>query len=108
MVHPDKGGDADQFREVQTAFEVLRKIADEESIASFADAADDSTADAYSDAFGGVRTQSWEFFSAAATETVPTYRAELAKSGRSKCTQKGKKAKKCTDEFIPKGLPKWS
>lgn len=45
--------------------------------------------------FANQETPSWEFYEAAATEEQPPYRMELAKSGRSKCTQKGKKAKKC-------------
>ena len=105
-VHPDKGGDAAEFREVQTSFEVLREMVQDGSVGSFADASGRSTADAYSSSYdnhAGRPTPSWEYYSSAAAEAVPIYRTEQAKSGRSKCSQKGKKAKRCSDELIDKG-----
>jgi hypothetical protein len=48
--------------------------------------------------------KSWDFYFNAAEEDVPLYKVELAKSGRSKCVQRGKEAKKCDfPNFIEKG-----
>ena len=107
--HPDKGGDAAVFREVQTAFEVLRELYNTHNISSFA-SQQQQTADNYDTVFqdfGQMPTPSWEYYYTAAAEDVPLYRVENAKSGRSRCKQKGK-AKKCPDEgtagaIIPQG-----
>ena len=97
-LHPDKGGDVVQFRAVQSAFEVLRDMYDTGSVGeSFVSCASASTTDAYGDAHANTEnkpTPSWEFYSEAAEESVPAYSVEPAKSGRSMCRQKGKKAKK--------------
>lgn len=96
--HPDKGGDADVFRGVQTSFEVLRELYDSARVDSFVTSGQKSTADSYSELyedFGEMHTPSWEFYYSAAEEAVPTYRMELAKSGRSACKQRGA-AKKCS------------
>ena len=96
--HPDKGGDADVFRDVQTSFEVLRELYDKARVDSFVTSGQQSTADSYSgvyEDFGEMPTPSWEYYYSAAEEAVPTYRMELAKSGRSACKQKGA-AKKCS------------
>ena len=50
---------------------------------------------AYDFNFANMETPSWEYYQDAAAEDVPPYRIELAKTGRSKCTETGKKAKKC-------------
>ena len=105
-VHPDKGGDPDVFRSVQTSFEVLRKLYTSQKVASFKtsgkESAEASYQHVYAD-FTDMPTPSWEFYQAAAEEVVPTYRVELAKSGRGTCKQKGK-AKKCLhDAAIEKG-----
>lgn len=100
VAHPDKGGDPELFRAVQTSFEVLRDLFDSARVDSFATSAEQSTAEAYNGAyedFGQMPTPSWEYYYSAAEEAVPTYRVELAKSGRSACKQKGK-AKKCFGE----------
>lgn len=105
--HPDKGGDADIFREVQTSFEVIREIYQLGKIASFVTAAAEPTKryEYVYEEFAATPTPSWEYYYEAAAETVPGYRFELAKTGRGICKQKGLTAKKCTDEppFINKG-----
>lgn len=103
--HPDKGGDAAIFREVQTSFEVLREMFDKGKIDSFAKSASKSTAQEYKDVyeeFGSKPMPSWDYFYSAAEEEVPTYCVELARSNRSGCKAKGH-AKHCTDPIIPKG-----
>ena len=65
-----------------------------QTIDSFATSA---TATGAFDDFAGMPTPSWDFYYAAAEEPIPTYRVELAKSGRSACSAKGK-AKKCCDQ----------
>jgi hypothetical protein len=97
--HPDKGGDPAVFRNVQSAFEVLRELFDCGAVDTFASAPSQSkrTSKEYGSHMGdvsGAPTPSWEYFSAAADEPVPGYRVELARSGRSSCTAKGG-AKKC-------------
>mmetsp|Transcript_20086 Transcript_20086/g.24860 ORF Transcript_20086/g.24860 Transcript_20086/m.24860 type:complete len:477 (+) Transcript_20086:73-1503(+) len=101
--HPDKGGDAAEFRNIRTAFEVLREMYEKNQISSFSSSAT-KTADApryeeVSEEFKDMPTPCWEFYAAASEEAVPTYRAELAKSGRSNCKQTGK-AKKCMNTNI--------
>jgi hypothetical protein len=68
-VHPDKGGDAAEFREVQSAFELLRTIAERGTIGSFTDAVDDSADDL--DTYTNDpdwQPPSWEFYANAAEE----------------------------------------
>ena len=86
--HPDKGGDAAAFRDVQVAFEALRSIYDTASPAyRFSMAANQPTAKSPLD--GLMNTPSWEYYAEAAQETVPMYRVERAKSNRSRCMAKG-------------------
>ena len=95
--HPDKGGDAAVFRKVQTSFEVLRDIFDKNTVSSFINELTHDTSSKYESVFkdfSSKPTPSWEYYEAAAEEAVPTYKIELAKSGRSRCVAKGK-AKKC-------------
>ena len=102
--HPDKGGNVDAFRDVQTAFELLREIFDSRGIESFASSSKTTTSK-YAEVkrdFESRETPSWEYYYSAATEPVPYYRVELAKSNRSSCKQRGN-AKKCTDNNIMKG-----
>eukprot|EP00930_Biecheleria_cincta_P023597 TRINITY_DN17028_c0_g3_i1.p1 TRINITY_DN17028_c0_g3~~TRINITY_DN17028_c0_g3_i1.p1 ORF type:complete len:432 (+),score=85.61 TRINITY_DN17028_c0_g3_i1:29-1297(+) len=105
--HPDKGGDAAVFRDVQNSFEVLRKIFEAGDVKSFATAGEQSTSEMYKgtkEDFKSASTPSWEYYAEAAKEIYATYRLELAKSGRSRCmAQGGKKA--CTEDppFIEKG-----
>jgi hypothetical protein len=122
--HPDKGGDAAIFRKVQTAFELLRDLhtgkqqrrkteggewlfsecwnaTSAESKAKYDGEEDENDDEAfdmsdYDFSFSQNSTEmpSWEYYQEAAEELVPPYRIELAKSGRSKCTQTGR-YKKC-------------
>lgn len=97
--HPDKGGDAAEFRKVHDAFEALRSLYDTGAVDCFATSASKCVgAQTPSDS----SMPSWEFYEQAADEPVPTYRVEPAKSDRSKCSAKGS-AKKCADSCIPKG-----
>jgi hypothetical protein len=61
---------------------------------SFSSSASSSSSTAFS-------YKSWEYYYNAAESEVPLYKVELAKSGRSKCAQKGS-AKKCVDPLISK------
>jgi hypothetical protein len=96
LSHPDKGGDPTVFLEVQTSFEILRSIFEGRKIASFI------TAFAQKQRFdtSGTSMPSFDYFQYAAEELVPIYKVELAKSGRSKCTQKSKVGRKCTDANV--------
>eukprot|EP00928_Gymnodinium_smaydae_P009578 TRINITY_DN1358_c0_g2_i1.p1 TRINITY_DN1358_c0_g2~~TRINITY_DN1358_c0_g2_i1.p1 ORF type:complete len:480 (+),score=70.28 TRINITY_DN1358_c0_g2_i1:104-1543(+) len=90
--HPDKGGDPAVFRDVQTSFEVLRKIFEEAKIVSFAASLDQAIGDVYKGAkedYASSSTPSWEYYAEAAKETYATYRVELAKSNRSRCQKSG-------------------
>lgn len=103
LTHPDKGGQVDIFRDVQTSFEILREMYDSGDVSTF-----ESSGDVSSHKYRNVReefekrdTPSWEYYYNAADEVVPSYRVELAKSNRSSCKAKGK-AKKCEDTQIDK------
>ncbi|KNC79551.1 hypothetical protein SARC_08051 [Sphaeroforma arctica JP610] len=126
--HPDKGGDAAVFRDVQASFELVREMYEKGRVRkSFSnylgvetkrkpaarkartttestdEAFEDDETEAYDDMyreFADMPTPSWEFYAQAAEEVVPPYRMETAKTGRSKCNAKGK-AKHCTIPFIP-------
>lgn len=107
VCHPDKGGDAAVFRDVQAAFEVLRKLFDESDFISFVAAQEQSTAEIYKeskDDFKGSPTPSWEYYAEAAKEASATYRVELARSNRSRCQSQGSR-KQCHQDppFIEKG-----
>lgn len=103
VAHPDKGGDAAAFREVNVAFEVLRGYYDKKKVGSFATAAKKETRadfdreatafEAAEAAEGGFK--SWDFYYEAAAAEVPLYRVEPARSDRSTCVK--------THEPIPKG-----
>jgi hypothetical protein len=102
--HPDKGGDANTFRIIRSAFVTLRDLYPE--IGTFSGEVHAQTTNEAYDAFfeeaNASEVPPWEFFAAAAETPVPTYRVEHAKSGRSTCKAKGKH-KKCEDEAIAKG-----
>eukprot|EP00227_Mantoniella_beaufortii_P010621 CAMPEP_0197600484 /NCGR_PEP_ID=MMETSP1326-20131121/33368_1 /TAXON_ID=1155430 /ORGANISM="Genus nov. species nov., Strain RCC2288" /LENGTH=258 /DNA_ID=CAMNT_0043167591 /DNA_START=51 /DNA_END=824 /DNA_ORIENTATION=- len=88
--HPDKGGDVETFRGIQSAFETLKEMMSNGQIDSFVVSAKSKTSTAASfkrasTANADKDMPSWEFYEAAATETMPTYRCETAKSNRSKC-----------------------
>jgi hypothetical protein len=106
--HPDKGGDPEVFRSVQTSFEILREIFTQSKISSFVAEANHSVDDfdldyeeTYQD-FGGRPTPSWAYYHEAAEDDVPLYRVELAKSSRGRCFQTTKIGKKCgeVDEIV--------
>jgi hypothetical protein len=107
VAHPDKGGDAETFRQLNEAFQKIRVAFEKRAIDSFSSAASASKTfegdlhvhSTYTEEF-----KSWDFYFNAAEEDVPLYKVELAKSGRSKCVQRGKEAKKCDfPNFIEKG-----
>lgn len=105
--HPDKGGDAAAFRDVQAAFEVLRRLFDTGAVECFRLSQDQPTTSSFEGSkadFKDTATPSWEYYAEAAKEEVATYRVELAKSGRSRCQARGTK-KKCDQDppFIEKG-----
>ena len=69
VCHPDKGGDAAEFREVQSAFELLRTFAEAGTSGSFIDAVDSDADDV--DAYTNDpdwQPPSWEFYASAAEE----------------------------------------
>ena len=92
--HPDKGGDAANFRELQTAFDFLRDRYDAGKIGTFAEDSAAATADESRDweqfkkDFNFQQTPDVSFFEAAAEEPVPPFKIEKAKSGRSRCASK--------------------
>jgi hypothetical protein len=107
--HPDKGGDPDAFREIQTSFEMLRDLHAGKrggawlfSECLVGDSSAESSSDSYNmgeydTAFNNMETPSWDYYAEAADAEVPIYRVEPAKSGRSMCKQKGKTSKKCSE-----------
>ena len=76
--HPDKGGDAAVFRDVQTSFEVIRDVFDKNKIKSFVTSAGESAKqydNVYQD-FEKRQTPSWEYYyEAAAARATTTARA---------------------------------
>jgi hypothetical protein len=87
-VHPDKGGSDEAFRDLQSAFEVLREVCAAGGVASLVAAASQSTAAQFQAAAAHRdpgSTPSWDFYAEATAETFPIYRAEFARSGRAKC-----------------------
>lgn len=98
VCHPDKGGDAETFREVQSCFEVIRELYQSGKISSFVVQHAEPTAEAFDTAyqdFEGKPTPSWDYYYEAAEESVPLYRMEIAKSNRSKCDVAKRTPKKC-------------
>ena len=96
--HPDKGGDAEVFREIQTSFELLRDLhlgkrsgswlfsecVDEQcgasTVASSPDKADQEDSynmSEYDAEFDNMETPSYEYYAHAANEVVPLYRVEI-------------------------------
>ena len=101
VAHPDKGGDPQEFRTLNTSFEAIRNLFDKKAVRSFATNASEHVQ--YSQPSVGrtpsTSTPSWEFYSAAAEEDLPLYKVELAKSGRSKCVYR---TRYCTSPVIEK------
>ena len=86
--HPDKGGDPAAFRDIQEAWEALRQLWDSGKVpaagfAHYLAGAGASAKAAPPSGRTGQPTPSYEWFADAAAEAVPSYRVELAKSGRS-------------------------
>jgi curved DNA-binding protein CbpA len=118
IAHPDKGGDAAVFREIQENWESLRDLYDKGKVhatgfghyfSQEGSKKQTENRDSHTKAFDGRPTPSWEWFAEASGEPVPTYRVEIAKSGRSACNQKaqtpkGNENKHChhTSELIEK------
>lgn len=97
LCHPDKGGDANVFKKLNAAFEVLRDMCEKHKILSFLSTLDQSTTAVYMNAAQSAKGfQSWDYFQSAAEEPVPIYRVEKTKSGRGYCSAKGG-ARKCSD-----------
>ena len=103
VVHPDKGGSAEECRLVYASFDVLRIEFEKKNMSTFASAKTDkqsfpsTTSAEYNNIYKTFVPRSWEFYSEAAEERDPPYRVELARSGRSscvKCTEKNKRAVK--------------
>ncbi|CAN0159740.1 unnamed protein product [Ectocarpus fasciculatus] len=120
VVHPDKGGDAAEFRDVNSSWELIRKLYEDRKVSSFVTAAESTTQDRYDYDYsnggggsgGAARSASpstthmpWQYYYDAAEAEVPPYKVELARSGRSKCTQRTMSARRCFDEgpLIGKG-----
>ena len=80
------------------AFEALREMFEKKTISSFA-----SSLGKKADVKAANLERSWDYYNDAFDVSLPIYKVELAKSSRSKCTQKTKSAKKCTREEIEKG-----
>jgi NAD-dependent DNA ligase len=107
VVHPDKGGDPEAFRLANKCFEHLRTMFESKKISSFKKAASKNEK-IHNVTRKEAEGRSWEYYAHAASEEVPLYRVELAKSGRSKCNMAKMKTKaqptKCQNEMpnIPK------
>ena len=88
IVHPDKGGDEETFRECRTAFDTLRELYETGAVDSFANE-EHPTGNVYQHRAEEAKREGpappWDFYAEAAEEAMPTYRMELAKSDRSKC-----------------------
>ena len=90
VVHPDKGGDPEVFRSVNTAFEALRDLFESNKITSFFkqanESVDQTTTSSNDSKYSADRdVPSWSFYSNAAEDDMPLYKIEPAVSGRSKC-----------------------
>ena len=105
QTHPDKGGDAETFRKVRAAFGTLRSLHEKKNRSKFFSQDTSRAAKGYDstfESFEGTSTPSWDFYYAAAEESIPLNIIELAKSGRSACAATSKKLSRCflqkTDE----------
>jgi len=89
LTHPDRGGDAAAFREVQTSFEVLRELSENIAVLLRAVASSGSKADvsvSYDDFFKSFYAPPADWFEEMSPdEPIPIYSFEYAKSGRSRC-----------------------
>lgn len=113
VAHPDKGGDASVFREIQTNWEVLRELYDRGKVHGngfvhyFSVEGKQQKAEnveVHAKATAGRNMPSYEWFAEAAEEPVPAYRVEIAKSGRSAC-KAVRFNKRCNFPHRCKGCP---
>lgn len=84
--HPDKGGDAEVFRNVNESFEFLKNLVEKKLISTICVSCDTSAPQEYeftSEHQG--QMPSYQYYEQAAEEEMPLYRVELAKSSRGRC-----------------------
>lgn len=93
LCHPDKGGNAEVFRNVLATFETLRGMYDGHLLSSFSTKLGQAIPANYPRRSYSPAAASWEYYQRAAEESMPIFRVELAKSDRSACKQKGKAKK---------------
>ena len=81
--HPDKGGNPEEFRTLQTAFEYLRDhvYSDEATVLSTTRNSFEATYDTVS----RKDVPSWEFYKEAPEESMPMYHFQYAASNKSTC-----------------------
>jgi hypothetical protein len=94
--HPDKGGSAEKFREIQGAFETLRSTFEKGRIDSFrVNETQFNVQEEYDFMYEDVNTYttpSYDFYAAAEDIDMPKYKVELAKSARSACNMSTSKS----------------
>ena len=90
MCHPDKGGNAEVFRNVLTTFETLRGMYDGHMLSTFSTELGKAMPSNYPRPSQDSPAPPWEYYHRAAEDSMPIFRVELAKSDRSACKQNGK------------------
>ena len=83
--HPDKGGDAADFRALQESFDVVRDLFDKQAVPSNNFSYYFAAGGRHVNADGSCKPTShsnFDWFEMAAKESVPGYKVEVAKSGR--------------------------
>jgi len=94
--HPDKGGSAEVFRDIQGAFETLRSTFEKRRIDSFrVNETEFNVQEEYDFMYEDVWTYkapSYDFYAAAEDIEVPKYKVELARSARSACNMSTSKS----------------
>ena len=106
--HPDKGGDPTVFRSVQAAWEVIRDLYDKGRVhasgfAYYFNAGATQEAAPLPADFAERPAKAYGWYEEAATEEVPKYKVELARSDRSQCKRTGEYCMHGDDPFIMKG-----
>ena len=92
QTHPDKGGNEQDFRLLNSCFEIIRDLFDKGEISTFVGLGSKSFG------FANIKTQGFDYYAFGAQEVVPVYMVELARSKRSKCIMK-----RCLGKDIVKG-----